>query len=164
MSMSSTFLVFDSQADFKSNNTRLRFSDCYMQSRLNWRHYQFFLFGGDAAGLRVAIHYGASKCYAPTRNLATHHWNLLWCLFVGITFLSKNFEPNCHFDGFLLPLNTVWESSTLLDATSSLRKIVVSFPQKPIRSSSSSKPCQLIVSSESFQGWLPVAPLSPTLS
>jgi hypothetical protein len=29
----------------------------------------FFLFGGDAIGLSVVIRYGASKCYAPTRNL-----------------------------------------------------------------------------------------------
>jgi hypothetical protein len=69
--MSSTFLVFNSQPNFKSNSIRLRFSDCYMQSRLNWRHYQFFLFGGDAAGLSVAIPYGASKSDAPTRNLIT---------------------------------------------------------------------------------------------
>jgi hypothetical protein len=42
-----------------------------MQWRLNWRHYQFFLFGGDAAGLSVAIRYGASKSDAPTYNLVT---------------------------------------------------------------------------------------------
>jgi hypothetical protein len=41
----------------------------------------------------------------------------------------QNFEANCHFVRFLLPLNPVWESSTLLDATSSLEKIVVSLPQ-----------------------------------
>jgi hypothetical protein len=71
MRMPSTFLVFDSQPNFKSDSTRLRFSDCYMQSRLNWRHYQFFLFGGDAAELSVVIRYGASKRYASTRNLIT---------------------------------------------------------------------------------------------
>jgi hypothetical protein len=69
--MSSTFSVFDSQPNFRWNSTGLRFSDCYMQSRLNWCHYQFFLFRGDAAGLSVAIRYGASKRYAPTRNLIT---------------------------------------------------------------------------------------------
>jgi hypothetical protein len=32
---------------------------------------RFFLFGGDAAGLSVAICYGDSKCYEPTHNLVT---------------------------------------------------------------------------------------------
>jgi hypothetical protein len=30
---------------------------------------RFFLFGGDIVGLSIAILYGASKCYAPMRNL-----------------------------------------------------------------------------------------------
>jgi hypothetical protein len=37
------------------------------------RRYQIFLFGGDAAGLKIVIRYGASKSYAPTRNLETYH-------------------------------------------------------------------------------------------
>jgi hypothetical protein len=41
---------------------------------------------------------------------------------------EQDFEPNRRFGGFLLLLNPVWESSTLLDATSSLEK-VVSVPQ-----------------------------------
>jgi hypothetical protein len=88
--MSNTVLVFDSQPNFKSNSTRLRFSDCYMQSRLNWRHYQFFLFGGDAAGLSVAIHYGASKSYAPTHNLISTIESPLWWFLDVIMLPSKN--------------------------------------------------------------------------
>jgi hypothetical protein len=102
MRMSSTFFVFNSQLNFRSNSTRLRFSDCYMQSRLNWRHYQFFLFRsdaaglsvflfrGDAAGLSVAIHYGASKHYAPTHNLITTIESPLWWFLDVITLPSKN--------------------------------------------------------------------------
>jgi hypothetical protein len=39
---------------------------------------------------------------------------------------EQDFELNGHFSGFLLPLNLIWESSTLLYATSLLGKIVVS--------------------------------------
>jgi hypothetical protein len=74
-------------------------------------------------------HYGASKCYEPTHNLVTYHRILLvmvpCCDYMSV----QNFEANCHFVRFLLPLNPVWESSTLLDATSSFEKIVVSLPQ-----------------------------------
>jgi hypothetical protein len=38
---------------------------------------------------------------------------------------EQDFEPNGHFGGFILPLTSVWESSTPLDATLSLGKIVV---------------------------------------
>jgi hypothetical protein len=70
---------------------------------------------------------------------------------------EQDFDLNGRFGSFLIPLNLVWESSTPLDATSSLRKILVSLPQKPIKLSSCSKPCCFIISSESFQGCLPVA-------
>jgi hypothetical protein len=86
------------------------------------------LFGGDIAGLSVTICYGAFKSDAPTCNLVTIIKSFLWRFFDVIMFSSKIFEPNCHFDGFLLLLNPVWESSTLLDAISSLRNIVISLP------------------------------------
>jgi hypothetical protein len=41
---------------------------------------------------------------------------------------EQDFEPNCAFGGFLLPSTSVWESSTPLDVTASLRKIIVSLP------------------------------------
>jgi hypothetical protein len=88
--MSSTFLAFDSQPNFRSNSTRLWFSDCCLQSRPNRRHCQFFLFGGDTAGLRVAICYEASKCYAPTHNLIFTIESLLWWFLDVITLPSKN--------------------------------------------------------------------------
>jgi hypothetical protein len=71
MGMSYTFLVFDSQSYFRRNNIRFEFTDCCSQSRPNWHRYQIFLFGGDAAGLSVAIRYGGSKCYEPTCNIVT---------------------------------------------------------------------------------------------
>jgi hypothetical protein len=68
---------------------------------------RFFLFGGDVAGLSVAICYGDSKCYEPTHNLVTIIESFLWWLFIGIMLPSK----------------------IALDATSSLRKIVVLLPR-----------------------------------
>jgi hypothetical protein len=50
---------------------------------------KFFLFGGDAVGLSVAICYGASKSYAPTCNLATYHRILFVMPFCWITLPSK---------------------------------------------------------------------------
>jgi hypothetical protein len=52
---SSTFLVFNSQPNFRENSTRF--------------YHQILLFGGDIVGLSIATRYGASKSYAPTRNL-----------------------------------------------------------------------------------------------
>jgi hypothetical protein len=49
----------------------------------------FLLFGGDVVGLSVAIPYGTSKRYAPTRNLITIIESCLWWHFVVITLLSK---------------------------------------------------------------------------
>jgi hypothetical protein len=96
--MSSTFLVFDSQQNFRSNSNKFQFSDCCLQSRPNQCHYQIFLFGGDAAGLNVAIRYGVSKSYAPTRNLATYH-RVLFAIAFCCDYVSKqNFEPNNHYD------------------------------------------------------------------
>jgi hypothetical protein len=156
MSMSSTILVFDSQSDFISNSIRFQFTDCCSQSRPNQHRYQIFLFGGDAAGLSIATSYGASKSYSPTRNLITTFESSCDGSLLGLRFRAR-FEPSGRFSGFLLPLEPVWESSTPLDTTSSLRKIVVSLPQKPIRLSSCSKPCRFIISSESFQDCLSVA-------
>jgi hypothetical protein len=68
---SSTFLVFNSQPNFRSNSTRFQFTDCYSQSRLNRRRYQIFLFGDDVAKLSIATRYGASNSYSPTHNLIT---------------------------------------------------------------------------------------------
>jgi hypothetical protein len=92
--MSSTFFVFDSQPDFRLNNTRFQCTDCCMQSRPNCRHYQLFLFGGDAAGWSVAIRYGDSKSYAPTHNLATYHRVLFVMTFCCDYVSEQNFEPN----------------------------------------------------------------------
>jgi hypothetical protein len=69
--MSSTFLVFDSQPNFRSNSNKFQFTDCCLQSRPNRRRCQIFLFGGDAAGLSIAICYRTSTSYAPTHNLIT---------------------------------------------------------------------------------------------
>jgi hypothetical protein len=92
--MSSTFSVFDSQPDFASNSTRFQFTDCCMQSMLNCCHYQFFLLGGDVTGLTIAICYGDSKSYAPTRNLAIYHRVLFVMTFCCDYVLEQNFEPN----------------------------------------------------------------------
>jgi hypothetical protein len=60
---------------------------------------------GDAVGLSVAICYGASKSYAPTRNLATYHQIFLvmvpYCDYV----FKQNFEPNYLYGRFLFPSN-----------------------------------------------------------
>jgi hypothetical protein len=92
--MSSTFLVLDSQSNFRRNNNKFQFTDCCLQSRPNQRRCQFFMFGGDAAGLNVAIHYGASISYAPTRNLATYHRVLFVIAFCCDYVSEKKFEPN----------------------------------------------------------------------
>jgi hypothetical protein len=92
--MSSTFLVFDSQSDFRSSSTRFQFTYYCLQSTPNRCHYQIFLFGGDAAGLSVAICYGASKSYAPTRNLATYHRVLFVMAFCCDYVSEQNFELN----------------------------------------------------------------------
>jgi hypothetical protein len=42
---------------------------------------------------------------------------------------EQDFEPNCLFDGFLLPSTSILESSTPLHITSSLRKIVGSLTE-----------------------------------
>jgi hypothetical protein len=57
--------------------------------RPNWRRCWIFLFGGDVAGLSVAIRYRTSKCYEPTRNLVTIIESFLWWLFVGIMLSRK---------------------------------------------------------------------------
>jgi hypothetical protein len=88
--MSSTFLVFDSQADFRLNSIIFQLTDCCMQSRLNCHHYQFFLFGGDATGLSIAIRYGDSKSYGPTRNLATYH-RVLFTMAFCCDYVSEQF-------------------------------------------------------------------------
>jgi hypothetical protein len=46
-----------------------------------------------------------------------------------ITFLSKILNQIAFFGGFLLPSTPEWESSTPLDETSSLTKIVDSLPE-----------------------------------
>jgi hypothetical protein len=67
----------------------------------------FFLFGSDVVGLSVATCYGASKSYAPTHTLIT----TIESPFVMVPgwdyAFEQDFEPNCHFGGFLLPLNHV---------------------------------------------------------
>jgi hypothetical protein len=113
MRMSSTFLVFDSQSNFRSSSTRFQFMNCYSQSRLNQRRYQIFLFGDDAARLSIATRYGASKSYSPNRNLITTIESSCDGSLSGLRFRAR-FEPRRHFGGFLLPLNPIWESSTRL--------------------------------------------------
>jgi hypothetical protein len=93
--MFSTFLVFDSQPNFRLNSNKFQFTDSYLQSRPNQCYYQIFLFRGDAAGLNVAIHYRASKSYAPTHNLATYHRVLFAIAFCCDYVSEQNFEPNC---------------------------------------------------------------------
>jgi hypothetical protein len=113
MRMFSTFLLFDSQSDFRWNSNRFQFMDCYTQSRPNRRRYPIFLFGGDAARLSIATRYGASKIYSPTPNLITTIESSCDSSLSGLRFRAR-FEPSDRFGGFLLPLNPVWESSTCL--------------------------------------------------
>jgi hypothetical protein len=101
--MSSTFLVFGSQSNFRRNNTRFKFNNYCSQSRPNRHRYQIFLFGGDAAGLSVAIRYGASKSYAP--NLILQPTIEFSLLFVVITFLSNNLSQVVFMVEILLPSN-----------------------------------------------------------
>jgi hypothetical protein len=53
------------------------------------------LFGGDVAGLSIAIHYGVSKSYAPNHNLATYHRVLFVMAFYGDYVSEQNLEPDC---------------------------------------------------------------------
>jgi hypothetical protein len=76
------------QSDFRRNSTRFEFTDCCMHSGPNWHRYRIALFGGDVAGLSVAPHYGASKCYGPTRNLLITIESPWWWFLDGITLLS----------------------------------------------------------------------------
>jgi hypothetical protein len=83
-----------------------------------------FLFGAAVVGLSVATHYSASGINAPIHNLTTFLW---WFLF-GDYISEQDLESSCLFGG-LLPSNPEWELSTLLDETSSLRKIVGLLPR-----------------------------------
>jgi hypothetical protein len=79
MRKSRTTLVFESRSDFRWNNIRFEFSDCCLQSRLNWRRYWKFLLGAAVIGLSVAIH-----------NLTTYPRNLFVMVpSLVVTFLSK---------------------------------------------------------------------------
>jgi hypothetical protein len=80
----------------------------------------------------------------------------MWWLFVGITLPSKIWTK-WPFWQISPPFEPRMRIVDPLDATSSLRKIIVSLPEKPIILYSCSKPCRFIISSESFQGCLPVA-------
>jgi hypothetical protein len=98
---SSTFLVFDSQPNFRLNSTRFQFTDCCSQSRSNRHRYQILLFGGDVDGLSIVTHYGHSKAMQLLIILQpTNEFSLRWLLVV-ITFPSKNFEPNHLYGRFL---------------------------------------------------------------
>jgi hypothetical protein len=121
--------VLDFQSDFRRNSKRFEFTNCCSESRPIWRRYWIFWFGGDVARLSVAIHYGASKSDAPTCNLVTTIEYSLWWFLDGITFLSKDLNQIAVLVDFSSLLNPVWESSTLFDVTSSLRKTVVSLPR-----------------------------------
>jgi hypothetical protein len=55
---------------------------------------RFFLFGGNAARLSVAICYRAPKSYAPTHNLATYHRTLFVMAFCCAYVSEQNFELN----------------------------------------------------------------------
>jgi hypothetical protein len=57
--------------------------------------------------------------------------SFLWWLFVVITLPSKVFERNCAFWWISPPIEPVWELSTLLDAISSLWKVVGSLHWNP---------------------------------
>jgi hypothetical protein len=71
-----------------------------------------------------------------------------------ITFLSKILNQIAFFGGFLLPSTPEWESSTPLDETSSLTKIVDSLP-KTLLEILLFETLPSIASSEPFQGyWL----------
>jgi hypothetical protein len=80
----------------------------------------------------------------------------MWWLFVRITLPSKIWTK-WPFWQISPPFEPRMRIVNPLDATSSLRKIVVSLLQKSIRLSSCLKPCCFIISSESLQGCLPVA-------
>jgi hypothetical protein len=101
-----TFLVFDSQSDFKLNITIFQFTDYYLLSRPKQCRYQISLFEGDVAGLSIATRYGASKSYSPTRNLITTIESSCDGSLSGLCFRAR-FEPSGRFGRFLLPLNTV---------------------------------------------------------
>jgi hypothetical protein len=77
----------------------------------------------------------------------------MWWFFVGIT-LSSKIWTKWPFWWILPSFEPRMKIVDPLDASSSLRKIVVSLPQKPIRLSSCSKHCRFIILSESFQNYL----------
>jgi hypothetical protein len=66
---------------------------------------RFFMFGGNATGLSVAIRYGDSKSYAPARNLVTYHWILFAMAFCCDYASEQDFEPNCPYGRFLFHSN-----------------------------------------------------------
>jgi hypothetical protein len=73
---------------------------------------RFFLFEGDVR-MSVAIHYGASKRYAPTHNLVTYHWILFVMVFCCGYVSEQNFEPNSFMaDFFFLRLLRAYRSKT----------------------------------------------------
>jgi hypothetical protein len=87
-----------------------------------WCHYQILLFGSDVVGLNVATRYGASKCYAPTRNLITTIESLWWFI-DGIMLPSMILNQIASLRISFSPTSE-WVSSTLCDKTSSLGNIV----------------------------------------
>jgi hypothetical protein len=63
------------------------------------------MFGGNAAGLSVAIHYRASKSYAPDCNLATYHRILFAMPFCCDYASEQDFESNCPYARLLFHSN-----------------------------------------------------------
>jgi hypothetical protein len=114
------------------------------------------LFRGDADGLSVAIRYGASKSRVPTHNLVTIIESFLWWPFVGILLLSKRLNQLA----ILVDSSSLWTpyENRQLHLTQPHRwgRLLFRCP-KLIKPSSCLKPCQLVVLSKSFQGWLPIA-------
>jgi hypothetical protein len=124
---------------------------------------RFFLFRGDVVLLSIATHYGACKRYSPTHNLVTTIESSLWWFIDGIMLPSKiwiklpfwwippPFEPRMRIVNFTWR-NLIVEEDCCFVAP------------KCIRVSSCSKPCQLIILTESFPRLVAGSPFSLTLS
>jgi hypothetical protein len=116
----------------------------------------FFMFRGNAAGLKVAICYGSSKSYASTHNIANNH-RILFVIVPGCGYAS---EQDLNQIAFLADFSSICTCMRIVN--SAWRNLIIEedwcfIALKPIMSSSYLKPCQFIVLSDSFQGCLLIA-------
>jgi hypothetical protein len=114
------------------------------------------LFGGDVAGLSIAIRYGTFQSDASTRNLVTTIESSCDGSLSRLRFWARILNQIA----ILTVFSSFWISYE--NRNSARRNLIIEedcyfIAPKPIRLSSYSKSCQLVISCESFQGWLPVA-------